>query len=258
MKLLLKRLAWCDRLSEVQQAQIVEAISNVQTFGPREIIVPAEVPVDFSSVILEGLSSREKILKSGARQITAFHLAGDFCDLHTYVLKTLPDSVVAMSACKVAIVPHSQLDKIFRESYHIARLCWASTLIDASVFRQWIVSIGRRSVTARLAHLFCELYLRFKMVGLAKDMSYPLPATQTDLSDVLGLSLVHTNRTCAKLRSEGLATFSQRTVTIHDWDKLQRLAEFNPEYLHLEAKTAAHCVDEVFGSAMPMSLGSWP
>jgi CRP-like cAMP-binding protein len=149
MELLLKRLAWSDSLSEAQQAQIVEAISSVQTFGPREIIVPAEMPVDFSSVILEGLS----------------HLAGDFCDLHTYVLKTLPDSVVAMSACKVAIVPHSELDKIFRESYHIARLCWASTLIDASVFRQWIVSIGRRSVTARLAHLFCELYLRFKMVS---------------------------------------------------------------------------------------------
>lgn len=84
--------------------------------------------------------------------------------------------------------------------------------------------------------MFCELYLRLKMVGLTKDMTYLLPATQTDLSDVLGLSLVHTNRTCAALRSEGLATFARRTVTIHDWDKLQRVAEFNPEYLHLEAK----------------------
>jgi Crp-like helix-turn-helix domain len=74
------------------------------------------------------------------------------------------------------------------------------------------------------------------MVGLTKDMSYLLPATQTDLSDVLGLSLVHTNRTCAILRSERLATFARRTVTIHDWDKLQRVAEFNPEYLHLETK----------------------
>src|SRR5262249_31700500 len=181
-----------------------------------------------------------KVLKNGARQITAFHLAGDFCDLHTFMLKTLPDSVIAMSACEVAMVPHSRLDKIFRESHHIARLLWASTLIDASVFRQWIVSIGRRSPTARLAHLFCELYLRFKMVGLTKDMRYPMPATQTDLSDVLGLSLVHTNRTCAALRTEGLATFGQRTVTIHDWDRLQRVAEFNPEYLHLEAKNAIH------------------
>jgi CRP-like cAMP-binding protein len=236
MKLLLKRLAWTDQLSEEEQKLLTGSVSRVQSFAPGETIVPAEVPVDFSSVILQGLSSRQKVLENRARQITAFHLAGDFCDLHTYVLKTLPDSVVAMTACEVAIVPHAQLDRIFRESYHLARLFWASTLIDASIFRQWIVSIGRRSANARLAHLFCELYLRCKMVGLTKYMTYLLPATQTDLSDVLGLSLVHTNRTCAALRSEGLATFARRTVTIQDWDKLQRVAEFNPEYLHLEAK----------------------
>jgi CRP-like cAMP-binding protein len=154
------------------------------------------------------------------------------------VLKTLPDSVVAMSHCKVAAIPHDKLDRIFRDNYHLARLFWASTLIDAAIFRQWIISIGRRTPIARLAHLFCELFLRFQMVGLTQDMSYPLPVTQTDLSDVLGLSLVHTNRTCAALRVEGLATFSQRRVTIHDWEALQRTAEFNPQYLHLQKKMA--------------------
>jgi CRP-like cAMP-binding protein len=143
-----------------------------------------------------------------------------------------------MSECEVAAIPHAQLDKIVRDSYHVTRLLWASTLIDASVFRQWIVSIGRRSADARLAHLFCELFLRFRMIGLTKDLSYPLAATQVDLADALGLSLVHTNKTCAKLRVAGLVTFAQRTVTIHDWDKLQNFAEFNPEYLHLEVKSA--------------------
>ena len=238
MQLLLKRLAWTDRLSPDEQNQLVGSISRVQSFKPGETIVPAEVPVDFSSVILEGFSSRQKVLESGARQITAFHLAGDFCDLHTYVLKTLPDSVVAMIPCEVAIIPHAKLDRIFRDSHHVARLFWASTLIDAAIFRQWITSIGRRSPAARLAHLCCELYLRFKMVGLTKGLSFPLPVTQTDLSDALGLSLVHTNRTCAALRLEGLATLSQRTVTIHDWEELQRVAEFNPQYLHLETKMA--------------------
>ena len=90
----------------------------------------------------------------------------------------------------------------------------------------------------RLAHLFCELFLRFRMIGLTKDLSYTLAATQTDLADALGLSLVHTNKTCAKLRVAGLVTFAQRTVTIHDWDKLKNFAEFNPEYLHLEVKSA--------------------
>jgi CRP-like cAMP-binding protein len=238
MKLLLKRLAWTDHLSRDEQDQLVGCVSRVQSFRPGETIVPPEVAVDFSSVMLEGFSNRQKVLESGARQITAFHLAGDFCDLHTYVLKTLPDSVVAMTTCEVAIIPHAKLDRIFRESYHVSRLFWASTLIDAAIFRQWITSIGRRSPTARLAHLFCELYLRFKMVGLAQGLSFPLPVTQVDLSDVLGLSLVHTNRTCAALRLNSLATLSQRTVTIHDWEKLQRVAEFNPQYLHLDTKMA--------------------
>ena len=230
MELLFKRLAWGDRLAQEERDRIVTSVSRVQSFGPGETIVPADTRVDFSSVLLEGLCARQKVLKAGNRQITAFHLAGDFCDLHTYVLKTLPDSVVAMSECEVAAIPHVQLDKIVRDSYHVARLLWASTLIDASVFRQWIVSIGRRSADARLAHLFCELFLRFRMIGLTKDLSYTLAATQTDL--------VHTNKTCAKLRRAGLATFAQRTVTIHDWDKLQNFAEFNPEYLHLEVKSA--------------------
>jgi CRP-like cAMP-binding protein len=238
MELLFKRLAWGDRLAQEERDRIVASVSRVQSFGPGETIVPADTRVDFSSVLLKGLCARQKVLKAGNRQITAFNLAGDFCDLHTYVLKTLPDSVVAMSECEVAAIPHAQLDKIVRDSYHVARLLWASTLIDASVFRQWIVSIGRRSADARLAHLFCELFLRFRMIGLTKDLSYPLAATQTDLADALGLSLVHTNKTCAKLRRADLATFAERTVTIHDWDKLQNFAEFNPEYLHLGVKSA--------------------
>jgi len=238
MEHVLKRLAWTDRLSGDEQDELIGSVSRVQSFEAGETIVPADVPVDFSSIIVQGISNRQKVLESGARQITAFHITGDFCDLHTYVLKTLPDSVVAMSDCKVATIPHDKLDRIFRHSYHLARLFWASTLIDAAIFRQWIISIGRRTPTARLAHLFCELFLRFQIVGLTKDMSYPLPVTQTDLSDVLGLSLVHTNRTCAALRLEGLATFSQRRVTIHDWESLQRTAEFNPEYLHLQKKMA--------------------
>src|SRR4030095_2370589 len=152
MERVFKRLAWTDRLSADEQDQLIGSFSRVQSFTSGQTIVPAEVPVDFSSIILQGISSRQKVLENGGRQITAFHIAGDFCDLHTYVLKTLPDSVVAMSHCKVAAIPHNKLDRIFRDNYHLARLLWASTLIDAGIFRQWIISIGRRTPTARLAH----------------------------------------------------------------------------------------------------------
>jgi CRP-like cAMP-binding protein len=229
----LQRLTWPDHLPEGEKNRLIESVSHIQWFDPGDEIVPAEIPVDFSSIILEGFSCRQKVLKTGNRQITAFNLPGDFCDLHAYLLRTLPDSAVAITACRVAIVPHERLREICTEMPRLARLLWKSTLIDASIYRQWLVCIGRQSALSRLAHLFCELYLRLAAVGLAKEKSYLLPLTQSDLSDAMGLSLVHTNRTCAALRQKGLATFARRTVTIQNWERLLETAEFEPAYLHL-------------------------
>jgi hypothetical protein len=51
----------------------------------------------------------------------------------------------------------------------------------------------------------------------------------------MGLSLVHTNKTCAQIKKQGLATLANRVLTIHNWDRLREIAEFDPHYLHLEA-----------------------
>ena len=233
MERFLERLAWPEPLPEGERNRLIKSVSQILSFNPGDEIVPAETPVDFSSIILDGFCCRQKVLKNGSRQITAFHLPGDCCDLHTYMLKTLPDSAVAITASRVATIPHEQLRDITNEWPRLARALWKSTLIDAALYRQWLVCIGRQSALSRLAHLFCELYLRLSVVGLTKEMSYSLPVTQSDLSDAMGLSLVHTNRTCALLRQKGLATFAQRTLTIHDWVRLQEAAEFEPGYLHL-------------------------
>jgi CRP-like cAMP-binding protein len=233
MEHLLRRLEWTEPLSEREQQQFLTSISDIRTFAPGEEIVPAHRPVDFSTIILEGLACRQKVLRTGDRQITAFHLTGDFCDLHTYLVKSLPDSVVGITACRVAVVPHERLDKLTSGLPRVARLLWKSTLIDASVYRRWLVCIGRQSALSRLAHLFCEFYVRLKVVGIANGLTFPLPVTQSDLSDAMGMSLVHTNRTCAALRARNLATFAQRQVMIHNWERLREAAEFDPQYLHV-------------------------
>ena len=97
MEHLLQRLAWATPLSDEEKRYLVGLSSDVRSFQPRDEIVSADEPVKFSTVLLEGLACREKVLASGQRQITAFHLSGDFCDLHTYMLKTIPDSVKAIT-----------------------------------------------------------------------------------------------------------------------------------------------------------------
>src|SRR5262249_1064310 len=106
MQHLLQRLTWPEHLSEGEQNRLIESVSHIQSFNPGDESVAAHKAVDFSSIILEGFSCRQKVLKTGSRQITAFNLPGDFCDLHAYMLRTLPDSAIAITACRVAIVPH--------------------------------------------------------------------------------------------------------------------------------------------------------
>ena len=231
---LLNRLAWGGTLSERERERIRRAVVRTRTFAPEAEIVPAHHPIDFSTVIISGMGCRQKILRTGARQITAFQVAGDFCDLHSYMLKRMEESVVAITDCEVGMVPHQEIDQIVEQEPNLARCLWLYTLIDASIYRERIVSIGRRSAQSRLAHLCCEMYLRLKTVGVADGFSYPLPLTQQAISDAMGMSLVHTNRTFARLRQEGLLTFANRCVTIHNWRELQRIAEFSPNYLHLD------------------------
>jgi CRP-like cAMP-binding protein len=115
-------------------------------------------------------------------------------------------------------------------------MLWFSTLLDAAIHRERILSVGRRSALARIAHLLCELKVRLEVVGLASGGRYLLPVTQGDIADATGLTSVHVNRMLKQLRDQQLLTFRGGEVMIHEWDRLQRAAEFSSDYLYLERR----------------------
>ena len=117
-------------------------------------------------------------------------------------------------------------------------LQWAE-MVHESVLTEWLVGLGRRSAERRLAHLFCELLIRLQDVGLAKPNGYALPLTQSALSDILGLSPAHLNRTLQNLKAGGLASLAEGVVAIPDAAKLKAYAEFSPRYLHRPAAAPA-------------------
>jgi CRP-like cAMP-binding protein len=118
--------------------------------------------------------------------------------------------------------------------HQLARAMWADTLIDASIFREWVVNVGRRTSIARIAHLLCEFALRMKHAGLSSDGVYELPMTQEQLADAVGLTAVHVNRVLKELGRLGLIVRERRSITIPDWEKLRNIGDFNARYLHLD------------------------
>jgi CRP-like cAMP-binding protein len=205
----------------------------VRSFAADEDIVREGDRPSESSLLLEGISCRYRLLSNGRRQITALHVPGDFVDLHSFLLKTMDHGVSAITPCRYALVPHEALRVITEKHPHLTRMLWLLTLIDAAIHREWITGMGRRSALGQAAHLLCELFRRLEAVGLTEGNTFRFPLSQSEIGDTLGLSAVHVNRVIQELRSGGLVNWRGDLVTIEDFDRLADVAEFDPTYLHL-------------------------
>lgn len=231
---LLRKLAARDQISVDEEQALRGLIATVEDIPAKKVLVARGERLRHSILLIEGVVSRYRDLHNGRRQISALHLPGDFPDLHGYTLHYLDHDVMTLSRSRVAYVPHDRLDRLTEEFPRLTRLLWFLTNLDAAIHREWEVSLGQRSGPAKAAHLFCELHTRFSVLGMTEGNAFPLPMSQTEFGECLGLTFVHTNRILRTLRERGLADFRNRMVTIHDLPGLKGLAEFDPAYLYLD------------------------
>ncbi len=229
----LKKLRARNEINAEEEAAIRDAVADTRTYRPDEIVVRAHQPTSQCTMLLKGIMGRYKDLKSGERQITELHVAGDFADLHSFTLKVLDHNVLALTACTAALVPHHKVRAITERYPHLTRIFWFQTNLDAAIHREWEVSLGRRTALQRLAHLFSELQARLAIVGLADESGFELNLTQSEIAECTGLTSVHVNRTLRELRERGLVEHRGGRVVIHDCRGLATAAEFDPSYLYL-------------------------
>jgi CRP-like cAMP-binding protein len=236
---LLRKLESIFSLSQIERQAIIDLPLQITTLRADQDIVRERDRPSRSCALLEGFACTFKVTAEGKRQITAFHIAGDIPDLQSLHLEVLDSSVGTLTPCTVGFIQHESLHQLCDQHPRIARALWRETLIDAAIFREWTVNIGRREAYGRISHILCELMVRMKAVGLTTDHTCEIPITQIEFADAAGLSNVHVNRVLQKLRGDGLIVFRGSTLSVPDWDKLSQAGEFDPTYLHLDGKRAA-------------------
>ena len=217
---------------DVGDKRLIEEVTrSVRTVEAGETIAhegdnPSEV-----HVILEGMACRYKILQTGKRQIVGYMVPGDFCNLHTFLLRSLDHDLQALSACRVVDLSSQQIQAM-NERPNLARALRFTTLVDEAVLREWLLNLGARAPEQRIAHFFCEMTSRLQAVGLCDDSGCHIPITQADLAETIGLSTVHTNRSLQNMREEELIVLRRTLLQIPDFDRLARFAGFDGGYLH--------------------------
>ncbi|MDA9511273.1 Crp/Fnr family transcriptional regulator [Bradyrhizobium sp. CCBAU 11386] len=200
---------------------------------------PAETPVVSDGerateccLIVEGFCARSKTIASGKRQILSLHIPGEIPDLMSLFLHVMDHELSTLTPCTLGFISHDTLRRLHQRRPVVAEMFWRDTLIDAAMFREWIVNVGQRPAPARLAHVMIELRERLRVIGRVDDCNFEMPLTQEQIGEALGITAVHANRVIKQLRQDGIVEFQRGRVTVLDEARFLELADFDGRYLH--------------------------
>jgi CRP-like cAMP-binding protein len=229
---LLRKLQYHSQIDSADVAAIRRLRCEIRELVAGEDFIRQGDKPTTAAVVIEGIMGRYHTLRSGARQYLALHYPGDWPDAQGLFLQHMDHSVCAMGRALVCSIAHEQLMTTFAEHPAIGFAVWRETLIDAAIFRESITNNSARYGVARIAHFFCEQFQRAKFVGFAEGNTCPLPLTQTQLGEMIGMSLVSVNRHLQALRRTKVADHKGGKLLVRSWSKLAALGEFDPGYLH--------------------------
>ena len=232
LDLLFRRWERKVELSEESKRAVAQLPWSMRSFSRENYMVREGEPATMCMLLVSGFAYRQKLVSDGSRQIISFHIPGEFIDIQNAMLDVADHNVQSLGPSTVAGVAKEALSNLMARDDAVRRALWLDSLVDASVFREWVVNVGRRNAKARIAHLLCELALRLDSTGVADGTMFAFPLTQEQIADATGLTAVHTNRTLQSLRKDGLISLAANRLTILDWKGLADVGDFSERYLH--------------------------
>lgn len=175
--------------------------------------------------LFSGWAFRYKELPDGRRQILSIALPGDLLGLQASLFEKALYGAIALTDVELCLIPRRKLWSIFERMPAFAYdLTWLAAQSEA-ILDENLLTVGRRSAAERIASLFAGLFKRADALGLVEDRTLEFPLTQQHVADALGLSLVHTNKTMARLRSQGFFTLADGRLTIDNPRAMARFAQ---------------------------------
>lgn len=224
----LEQVAFCD---EADYRRLDDLLLGRRELEPGAFLFLEDTPLEHTAVVLSGWAIRYKSFDDGRRQILEILLPGDIIGMYAVMLRRADSGIEALTPLTVGIFPASEIITITTDAPRLAlSLGWLAgqgeRRLDEHVSR-----VGRRGAAERMAHLFVELYLRLRRIGVERSQCGRFPLTQAILADILGMSHVHANRTFRALARDGLVTAENGEIVLRDIARLAIRCQFDPTYL---------------------------
>ncbi|WP_223799818.1 Crp/Fnr family transcriptional regulator [Sphingomonas nostoxanthinifaciens] len=184
-------------------------------------------------LVVDGWARQSQTLPDGRTHLHEVLIPGDLYDLNIFSRGVADCSITTLSRVTIVEFRCERLRLLVEQSAALSRALWHHTLMATAVSRERAMSMGLRTAVERVAHFFCELHARMRVIGQADGVSMPmpLPLTQADLAEATGLTPVHVNRILQDLRTRSFIRLSHRELEILNIGGLREIAMFNDAYL---------------------------
>ncbi len=225
----LRRSGAFKPISDMELAFINEMKRDHLVCPPGAEIIAAGQDQAELYTLYAGWALRCKTLPDGRRQILNIILPGDLIGLQGAMFEAAAYSVEAITEVQLCLLPRRKVWSLFENMPELAfDVTWLGSR-EESIVDENLISAGQRSAPERIAALIIQLYKRLDKLGLVADGTMPFPLTQQHIADTLGLSLVHTNKSLAKLRKLGMFSQSDGTLLLSNPKALESLAQYFDE-----------------------------
>ena len=232
LQLLCRKLATHHPLSREDAQIVLQLPYKLRTLEAQSYLVREGDKPEQCAVLVSGYAFRHKLTGDGSRQILSLHIPGEALDFQHLFVDEADHNVQMLTRGQVAEIPRHAIEELALGRPSVGQAIMVYTLAEASVFREWVLNIGRRDARSRIAHVLCEFAVRLSAQRLTPPGGYELPLTQEQLADATGLTPVHTNRTLQSLRKDGLIQLRANRLTVLDWHGLAEIGDFTERYLH--------------------------
>lgn len=174
-------------------------------------------PSEYVYKVVSGVVRTHKLLNDGRRQISAFHLPGEFFGLDCDAQYRF--TAEAVTNASVLFVKRSALTALARRDGEVANDLWRMAAAELHRAHDHMLLLGRKSAQERIAAFLLEMAEREPQGDTVE-----LPMSRLDIADYLGLTIETVSRTLTSLENAAAIELSTtRRVRLCNKAALARL-----------------------------------
>ena len=180
----------------------LDAIGVIRHLAPHESLVLEGDSADRFHRVLSGTVAGYKATADGRRQIIAFFFPGDLVGLT--VGEHYAYGAEALDRAGVCSVPRTRMRELSRQSPTLHEDLLVALDREVAATQERLLWLGRKTARERIACFLLECAQRCGAPGNDGSQKVPLPMSQLEIGDYLGLASETVSRTLAQLVRDGV------------------------------------------------------